>query len=432
MAEIPVDQNALNANAPYSKLEPLNKNDVVQFLSDFYGWEAVRRQESFAETSGRQGIIEGGIRLLTPAPQRIRKNSQWKILEKIVDLLPKDYLRGVKTDQGVENNALIVVDLAPYFDAVEPTLSSDEKQVLDGLRTTYIETRADPVFADVINETTSGAGAPNETTAGVPESAPSDNEMFDPTKAGSGTAGIPGTAPPFGALRQDLNVSTQAIMDQPFSLTDLPGSKTFPQEYQRQRLDWMESQGMADPQVDLPLIDSLTGAQALEYIYTLNRRDVMAIQRMLGRAGYFNETGAAYSTLGTVDDNTKKAWDTMLLDAGRRRMPVSELLRTRIESYPQEANIQYSDPLAWEQAAETFAANVLNRSLTGQEIQSFLRAVRTWERDAALGPSVTGEPQVDVEAQAQAYFDEQFMLERARNVTKNFTTRFIRGVRIES
>jgi hypothetical protein len=180
--------------------------------------------------------------------------------------------------------------------------------------------------------------------------------------------------------------------------------------------------------VNLPALNELTPGQARQYIYGLDRSTVMALQRMLGRAGYFNEIGRAYSTLGTVDDNTKLAWDTLLLDSVRQKKPVDELLKERISNYASEANVEYSDPLVWEQSAQKFAASVLQRTLTSTELSSFVRAVRGWERESALGPTVTGQPKVNVEAQAQRYFDDVYAQERATANVSRSSARYVQNI----
>lgn len=268
---------------------------------------------------------------------------------------------------------------------------------------------------------------PTATTDTNAASAGSGN-MFTPGASGTGGVGFTST-PPEEALRAgDIN---PVLANAEFNIAGLPGAETFAQDYRNRQMEWLNQLGMDASSVGLPNVEKLGIRVASQYVYGLNKTQVMAVQRMLGRAGYFNEMGRAYSTLGSVDDNTKMAWDRLLVDAARSRMTVTEYLKQRISTFASEAYVEYSDAAGWKDSANTFASQVLNRNLTTQEFDSFMRAVRSWEREAALGPTVTGKPQVNVEQQARAYFDEQFLLERAQNVAANAKAKYIKGERVQ-
>lgn len=395
MAEIPLQPDAVGANAIYKEEGLLSNTIVTQQLADIFGVAAK---------------IGGNT----------QENHRWVVLYRLAELLPNEYKYGsVDPDSGmVSNAALVRLDYTPYLNEL---LKSEPKD------------RQDNVEELIVSEESGAAKEIKDAATGMvaPTTAPTEMAGAEDF-VGKLNVGVAGSEPPEQALRRDVDLGFEQIGSMPFSFTGVIGGQQFLDDYRRRNEEWVNQFTTDETVIDMPKLESLTSGQARQYIYGLSRQQVMAVQRMLGRAGYFNDIGRAYSTLGTVDDNTKLAWDTMLLDSARRKTKVADLLRERISTYANEANIEYTDPTSWINAAQEFGGKVLGRTMSGDELNGFLRAVRGWERDAALGPTVTGEPKVDVEARAQAYFDEQFANERMVNAFEQFNQTYMRGEKVRT
>jgi len=385
MAEIPLQPDAVAANSIYEKDGLLSNTIVAQQLADIFGVAAK----------------VGG---------NTQENHRWVVLYRLAEMLPDEYKYGsVDPDSGIVSNAaLIRLNYTPYLNEL---LKSEPKNRQDN-----VEELITSEESGAAKETKDAATGAATMPSGTPSQMPGAAEFVEGLR-------VPGTTgqPP-----------EEAIGSGPFSFTGVIGGQQFLDDYRRRNEEWVNQFTTDKIVIDMPKLESLTAGQARQYIYGLNRQQVMAVQRMLGRAGYFNDIGRAYSTLGTVDDNTKLAWDTMLWDSDNRKTKVADLLRERISTYANEANIEYTDPTSWINAAQEFGGKVLGRTMSGDELNGFLRAVRGWERDAALGPTVTGEPKVDVEARAQAYFDEQFANERMVNALEQFNQTYMRGEKVRT
>ena len=395
MAEIPLESDAVAANSVFKSEGLLSVVTVAEELGRLLG---------VTYSKGRRGSVQ--------------EKHRWVVLYRLAESLPDEYKYGfVDAESGIVSNAALNrINLAPYLEQLRTNVPEDE---LDNI---------DELVEAARNRPVEELPGPDQMSVVVPPGQ-------DAASAAMSEGFIPGvvsaTAQPVEqTLREDIEKGFEAVGTQPFAFTGVIGGQQFLDDYRRRNEEWLNQLTTDQTIIDMPKLEALTPGQARAYIYGLSRVQVIALQRMLGRAGYFNQIGRAYSTLGTVDDNTKLAWDMMLLDSARTKTPVSSLLKERISTYANEANIEYSDPQSWISAAQEFGGKVLGRTLTGNEMNSFMRAVRTWERDAALGPTVTGEPKVDVEARAQAYFDEQFQQERAELAFEAFNQRYMRGQQV--
>jgi len=418
MSLIVADPIIAEQNKRFEGSGELSKDQLVTFISQLLQSNATNTELGFFE-AGREGGALGAIAaLVTPMGQPRSKNEQWKVIEKIVEALPAEYKWGLATttpdgQQQIYNDALRLVN---YDEVVSKLievgeLDSDSKatQEVKILASEYLTT-TQPLVEEIQQGLSTGPATPQEELQGVLT-----QDQF-------------GSEPPEETLRADVQKGLESVPGARLNLEGLIGGEQYIQDCTRRRTEFLSQMNLDSQKVNLPVLNELTPGQARQYIYGLDRSTVMALQRMLGRAGYFNEIGRAYSTLGTVDDNTKLAWDTLLLDSVRQKKPVDELLKERISNYASEANVEYSDPLVWEQSAQKFAASVLQRTLSSAELSSFVRAVRGWERESALGPTVTGQPKVNVEAQAQRYFDDVYAQERATANVSRSSARYVQNI----
>lgn len=165
--------------------------------------------------------------------------------------------------------------------------------------------------------------------------------------------------------------------------------------------------------------------QALSYIYKLNSDQVFDLQENLAKAGYFDQVGSQYGQAGVVDQTTRVAWDMFLADSARTGVSPGKLMESKLISYLRTRNATSgfvgSDPAAISQSIRQLGVEVIGRGLNKQEELALTKAIRGWEREAALGPTFAQDNyQIDINAKATEYMEKQFATEAWQNDLDKF------------
>ena len=153
--ELPIDNRIVEINRPYSQYEPLSKDDFVRYASELWAVGASETTYTPGVTTTEK-ILSGLWIKLTPADPPEKENPGWKVLERLWEVLPKEYLRAQVTKnadgtKSVKNNALTAVNLKPYLDMIsENDLSEDEKAAVTTIRQGNSALLTDPVVQEQV------------------------------------------------------------------------------------------------------------------------------------------------------------------------------------------------------------------------------------------------------------------------------------------
>lgn len=433
-SDIVVDPFLLAEAKKWQSFGTPDKNKFVVAMGEFLGLDIQRTERSLNPFRSPNDPRRLG---------RSTTNDVYNVFAKIYDQLPEELKYGQVEDGKVVNSIIPLLDLKPWLHAgIQANAFSDSELENANEAIAVIDARNDVAIAEVFG----AAGVPVTDTRvtdaqNARRSDVTSTARVDVTGYTATPAPTPGQPVPVAPGTTDLpstSAQTPAAAGQDMAATiDLINAGTaqgyetateYLQAYAQAGLAQIEQafanktffdvsklgfSGMdaVDPQ-------RVAFRDALRYPYDLDRKSLERLQALLLKGGLYDAVGAKYSTLGYMDNQTKLAWDTALVESVRQGQDLSSYLNGRAKTFAAERAAQnkivFGDPDAIYQSARTLAVNLIGRGLTDTEFQSFISMFRQWEKQALVEPSFSVENyQTDLKAKAEEYFDDTFALERA-------------------
>lgn len=430
-AGVEIDSYLVNEAAKWETFGRPDKNKFVLAMGRYLGLDVRRTEASWNPLGNPVGDQYFG---------RSTTNHVYNMLAKIYDQLPESLKFGQVQDGEVVNSVIPLLDLKPWIYAGLKAEAFTDKQTEAAQEAiSVIDARNDVAIAQAFGSAGVNVTDPRVTAAQEARRADTSSSMRvdisgytaasspTPTEPTTSTEPVPqaeagtpaaagqdmaaaidlinaGTAQGYETATEYLQAYAQAGLAQ---IEQAFANKTF---FDVSKLGF-SGMDAVDPQ-------RVAFREALRYPYDLDRKSLERLQALLLKGGLYDAVGAKYSTLGYMDNQTKLAWDTALVESVRQGQDLSSYLNGRAKTFAAERAAQnkivFGDPDAIYQSARTLAVNLIGRGLTDTEFQSFISMFRQWEKQALVEPSFSVENyQTDLKAKAEEYFDDTFALERA-------------------
>lgn len=420
--DIVIDQSVLDAASATkgsTGARKLEKHEVVLALARVYGIGATRED-------ARTGATEWLVRALTPLPNAKTTNERYNVLAKVVEQLPEDLWYGITTyvdgEEQVQVPAFQSLNILPYLEALEN--NPDAPDVNSDALKSAKESVSNHISAIVeLNYSQQGITPDSPEVATARETAKA-STVIPTVDATGGTEMQPAASGGFmvdPALMSEMSAQEFAQTYRDTTLVDLGFDKTL-----RFGLGGVLAGGNVGGD------DGIDVYEASRWLYTLTPAQVGQLQVKLANAGYFDQVGQSYSQVNSADDAaTRMAWDLFLVDvvrSGAEAKP-QDVLNKRMAGYlssrtPAEGMV-FTDEATLQSLGNDFARALVGRNLDFNELQSFYKMARQWEREAALGVTFAQDnEQIDVRARAEEYFDSELRLERAKQLSYDWAEKF--------
>jgi hypothetical protein len=407
---IPADDRIIELNKPFAGFKPISKSDFVQWASETW---VVGAEKKEIPTQGNlfERIAQKTVVAVTPLDQPTVKNDAYKILERLYDLLPEDYLRAKVTEAAdgtktIQNNALFALDLSPYLSKLEESeLSDGESQAIQAIKVGNDQIKND---ASIQNQIAINAGT-TDAAGNVLES--QGMQIGDFQGVASGPANEPVTAENQQELfRAALASGTKRTIDDMIAQINTKGGSY---EF---NLEGLAVPGQGGGAYNRAGKQSWSPEKAKNYPWTLNEKQVEDLQVALGEAGYFDKVGAPYNYLGKIDQATLLAWGTLLADSvtfgmSPNAMLESSAIQTKNQKFRPMVGVPRMDDSEIWNTARTLGAEVIGRGLTDEELKGLTRNIRLWENEIATAAWKTQDPEataLDINTKVEEYLNTRF------------------------
>lgn len=429
-AGVEVDSYLVNEAAKWETFGRPDKNKFVLAMGRNLGLDVQRTERSLNPFGNPLSNTRFG---------RSTTNDAYDMLARIYDQLPESLTFGQVQDGEVVNSVIPLLDLKPWIYAgLKANAFTDDQAEVAKEAISVIDARNDVAIAQAFGSAGINATDPRIAAAQEARRADTSSSMRvdisgytaapSPTPAEPTTSTEPAPQAEAGtpaAAGQDM--TTQIDLMTSGAAEGFASATEFLQTYAQAGLSQIQERfpgitfdvsRMAFSGIDVADPGKASFKDALRYPYELDRKGLEGLQALLLKGGLYDAVGAKYSALGYMDNQTKLAWDTALVEATRQGKDLFTYLTGRASSFAAERasqnKIVFGDPDAIYQSARTLAVNLIGRGLTDAEFQSFMNMFRSWEKQAIVEPSFSVENyQVDLKAKAQEYFDDTFTTERA-------------------
>lgn len=433
-SQISIDPYLVSEAEKWASFGRPDKNKFVIAMGEFLGLDVQRTERTFNPLRSPTDPARFG---------RSTTNDVYNMLAKIYDQLPESLTYGQVEDGAVVNSVIPLLDLKPWLYAglkSEAFSGSESDRAEEAIA--VIDARNDVSISQMFGA--SGVNVTDPRVVAAQQARRSDSTSTarvdiqgftatpspSPTEVSTGTAPVatsPTSAEPGSPAAAGQDMTTTIDLINAGSAEGFVSATDYLQTYAKAGLAEIE-QRFGGTTFDISKL-AFTGTnvenpaqvsfrEALRYPYDLDRKSLERLQGLLLQGGLYDAVGTKYSTLGYMDNQTKMAWDTALVESVRQGQDLSTYLNGRAKTFAAERAAQnkivFGDPDAIYQSARTLAINLIGRGLTDSEFQSFIGMFRQWEKQALVEPSFSVENyQTDLKAKAQEYFDDTFATERA-------------------
>jgi hypothetical protein len=390
--DIPIDNRIVQANKPYSQFEPLSKDDFVRYASELWAVGATESTYTPGVTTTEK-IVTGAIIKFTPLDPPEKENPGWKVLEKLWEILPKEYLRAQVTENSdgtktIKNNALTAINLNPYLEVLKTKdLSEEQKTVVNVIQNGNTALLNDPVVQQQV-------GLVPQTTTDQGALAGQGMQIGDFQNAGGTT---PGSEPVTQSNQQELfqqalsSGTTRTIDDMIKQITTSGGNY----EFNLEGFSIPANGGGAFNRVGK---QSWSPAKAKSYPWQLSAQQLEDLQGSLAEAGYYDKAGGPIETIGKMDAATGLAWGALLADSITYGLAPHDMLRqatvnTKNAKFGTMYGVQRMDESQIYLVAKQLGTEVIGRGLDANELAALTRNIRLWENEIAQAPWKTQDPE---------------------------------------
>jgi hypothetical protein len=135
---------------------------------------------------------------------------------------------------------------------------------------------------------------------------------------------------------------------------------------------------------------SLNSMQMLEYMQSLPPSEVANLQEKMANAGYYDQIGNGnYLPGDPLDDNTVRAFQTLMLEVGQTGQSMPVVLGKKLAEYrmgvrnQRMSQLEASDPNKIRSMANDYAQTVIGRDLTPDMEASLEQHLKSLVRDRA-------------------------------------------------